>query len=524
MTRPPKPTPNDMVTLRFRAVSTGAKLEYGPHAALPGFTQAFEVRVEDRRELPSTVHLEGSEVTPLRWACGSLIWRTFEDVTSEGFLEYGLDLWKETQVREFPDDELRWTMPHRIPASILPGESWTQEVEELVRDRDGNPKGPRRYTRTVTFEGFEALVPSGEAFNECARVREDFLAPGDGGAEWIVRWFAPGIGEVRSEDSGGSVWELLATKAADPEAEKSVGPPPDRPALVGRSLPLSLKNGESTMTKKSLSRKATPRRGSGVISTKTGKPTSLRGTRAPSDRKVVRKTAARIRRRVSLTAGLESASLALAAANVPTASKKPNERVNAFWAIAEAVAQELDQPSVRYRAKVFLLRVAWHESARLTTRLQGGGGPARGLLQFETIRAEEAGGYAEQKGYLKDLSRVSSRTEAALKGAFAALHGHATYPSGNLIEDLLSGNANANDHFCVLLGRIALKRGAKALPDEADLGATADYWYCQWNHNFSDKVCQASKNPGDPNNADRNDKIQAFLSSCAALAEHLPSS
>ena len=58
---------------------------------------------------------------------------------------------------------------------------------------------------------------------------------------------------------------------------------------------------------------------------------------------------------------------------------EPNaeNRAAAYFPIVSATVNDLDT-SPETNTKRFLLHVAWHEGARLTTRIQGGGGPARG--------------------------------------------------------------------------------------------------------------------------------------------------
>jgi hypothetical protein len=167
--------------------------------------------------------------------------------------------------------------------------------------------------------------------------------------------------------------------------------------------------------------------------------------------------------------------------NVDT-SAKPAARVAQIWPLLGAVVDDLDSnqsAADRLKGRGFLLHVAWHEGARLTTRYQNGGGPARSFFQFEAFRAKEAMEYAQQKGWLATLSTVSAETETKLKAAATALPKYgdtnaSQFPANNLVHDLLVGN----DLFGAYLARIAFKKVTAAIP--ASNKDQAAYWYKWW--------------------------------------------
>ncbi len=158
---------------------------------------------------------------------------------------------------------------------------------------------------------------------------------------------------------------------------------------------------------------------------------------------------------------------------------EPDPRKRAVYLqgiISDVVNNIDDNPSDN--VKRFLLHVAWHEGARLTTRIQGGGGPARSFYQFEAYKAREAMEYARAQGFMDFLVNSSGgSTDADLKAASDQLPSTTAepyFPDGNLIKTLLE----TNDPFGTYLVRIEFKRYSAAIgPTNQD---HTDYWYTYW--------------------------------------------
>ena len=168
----------------------------------------------------------------------------------------------------------------------------------------------------------------------------------------------------------------------------------------------------------------------------------------------------------------------------PLLANVPNDpadavRAQAMLGLLDTVLGMLDGNT---NAKMFLLRVAWHEGARLRARRQGGGGPALSFFQFEAHRARDAGDYARAKGLVPKIAQLCADTEAALNGGIAALplfdaahpNQSARFPAGNLIGTLLE----TYDAFGIALARIAFKKVPAAVPSTIE--EQAQYWYTYW--------------------------------------------
>jgi hypothetical protein len=162
-----------------------------------------------------------------------------------------------------------------------------------------------------------------------------------------------------------------------------------------------------------------------------------------------------------------------------------------------------DNPSDN--VKRFLLHVAWHEGAKLKTRIQGGGGPGRSFYQFEAYRAREGMEYARTLGLNDLLVTSSGSTASALKAASDQLSDstdESYFPDGNLIKTLLE----TNDTFGTYLVRIEFKRFSEAI------GPTnqnhTDYWYKYWKGTDPDPAGVKAQ----------------FLSNCNAVDQLLSSS
>jgi hypothetical protein len=172
--------------------------------------------------------------------------------------------------------------------------------------------------------------------------------------------------------------------------------------------------------------------------------------------------------------------------NVAT-SDSPQKRANALFNVIRAVTKETDYdggatPAQRLNASLFLLEVAWHEGARLTTRIQLPTGPGRSFYQFEMVRAREAVEYANQNDnsttWLDDLAAAAGHTGAEILAAAQQLGG--AWPAGNLVDQRLRND----DLFASILIRVALKKLPQAIP--TSVAGHATYWADQWKRVFDD--------------------------------------
>lgn len=162
--------------------------------------------------------------------------------------------------------------------------------------------------------------------------------------------------------------------------------------------------------------------------------------------------------------------------NVDT-SATPQERATQMWTLLGIMGSDLDaadSATARENARRFLLRLTWHEGARLTKREQIGGGPGRGFFQFEMSKAKDGGDYAKQKKWLPKLAAVSSHSEQNLTAGFGELTAGTDFPANNLIHKLL----RTHDLFGCYLARIALKRLSEAIPTTIE--GHAAYWFKHW--------------------------------------------
>jgi len=131
-------------------------------------------------------------------------------------------------------------------------------------------------------------------------------------------------------------------------------------------------------------------------------------------------------------------------ANVDVGEKDAKKRIAAAWKVISAAVEALDTSSdvtARFNAKVYLLRLGWHESADYTTREQGGGGPARGLFQAQRGAAVDALDFALTKRpeQFDVMAAYAGTDRAGLKKALDAL-AKATgdaLPAGNLVAEVL---------------------------------------------------------------------------------------
>jgi hypothetical protein len=166
------------------------------------------------------------------------------------------------------------------------------------------------------------------------------------------------------------------------------------------------------------------------------------------------------------------------------------KRALAFFPIISAVVKDIDSSSTSQdNIKRFLIHVAWHEGARLTTRIQSAGGPARSFFQFEAFRAKETLAIAHTKGWSGKLAAASGQTEKDLSDAQAQLPDYdpkdsscSFFPDGNLIKTLLE----TNDSFGTYLARIAFTAFAAAIGNTN--AQHADYWYKYWKRSGGDET------------------------------------
>jgi hypothetical protein len=158
----------------------------------------------------------------------------------------------------------------------------------------------------------------------------------------------------------------------------------------------------------------------------------------------------------------------------------PGKRALYLIPIISAAENDLDS-SPSDNIKRFLMHVAWHEGATLTTRVQYSNGPAKSFYQFEAFRAKEAMLLAQTLGVADKVATAAAYTKAQLMSATTQLPDYdpnnsqcSYFPTGNLIASLLV----TNDQFGTYIARIDLKQFSQAI------GSTnsqhADYWAQYW--------------------------------------------
>jgi putative membrane protein len=86
-------------------------------------------------------------------------------------------------------------------------------------------------------------------------------------------------------------------------------------------------------------------------------------------------------------------------------------RIGALYALINQTVNDLDSddPSDdnKTNKKKFMLHLAWHEGAMISTREQGGEGPARSFYQLEREKAIDALDYASLQQWMQKLSDAS---------------------------------------------------------------------------------------------------------------------
>jgi hypothetical protein len=171
------------------------------------------------------------------------------------------------------------------------------------------------------------------------------------------------------------------------------------------------------------------------------------------------------------------------------------DRVAQMLKVVDAVVVDMDQGKLtvmqQMDVKRFLMRVSWHEGAKLKHRKQLGGGPGRSFFQFEPGKAKDGVDYADSKGWLGKLATAGSTTEADLKTSAAALTLGSPWPAGGLIEKLLGVAGSESDLFAVYVARVALKRLPSAIPEGLDAQTT--YWADNWKVQFDSPADRTAK-------------------------------
>jgi hypothetical protein len=164
----------------------------------------------------------------------------------------------------------------------------------------------------------------------------------------------------------------------------------------------------------------------------------------------------------------------------------PGDRAKALLRVIGAVLEQGDYdsdvaPAERLNVALFLLSVAWHEGARLSTRTQVPQGPGRSFYQFEPPRARESVEYAKQhddeRSWLDDLAAAAGHPKSDILTAAKHLDG-GDWPAGNLLDQRLRND----DLFATILIRVAIKKLPQAIPSGA--GGHAEYWAGQWKRVF----------------------------------------
>ena len=193
-----------------------------------------------------------------------------------------------------------------------------------------------------------------------------------------------------------------------------------------------------------------------------------------------------------------------AADNVDT-NASPKERVAKMKSLVENVVNDLDASASADDKKniaTFLMRVAFHEGARLKERRQIGSGPGRSFFQFEPGRAKDAVDYAFQKSWSDKLAKAGETTADKLKTSAVDLVLNKPWPTGSHIENLLGGSSDAIDLFGIYMARIAFKKVPASIPKTLD--EHADYWAKYWKVKFD-------------SDEDRKEKIKQFKANAEAL-------
>ena len=213
--------------------------------------------------------------------------------------------------------------------------------------------------------------------------------------------------------------------------------------------------------------------------------------------------------RVFLSCFLSLVAFPLFAADNVDTSDSAADRVTHMKRLVEAAVDKLDSSAsttAKENTVLFLMRVAWHEGAQLSTRRQNGGGPGRSFFQFEPGKAKDGVNHAVTRNEIVDLATSGGSTSQRIRDSEDDLALGAAWPADGLIERLLGDDDDAVDLFAIYLARIALKRIPAAIPTNADGHAT--YWADHWKVSFDSP-------------ADRTAKIAQFKANATVLDTHL---
>lgn len=137
------------------------------------------------------------------------------------------------------------------------------------------------------------------------------------------------------------------------------------------------------------------------------------------------------------------------------------DRANAYVLIVEQALLELDGVK-KDNVVRFLVRTGWHEGAKLTARVQVGGGPARSFLQMEPGAAKDGVLRAKAKGWSAAVAAAGSMSETDLSAAADDLALGSPWPGGNLVESALK----TYDLFGVEVGRAYLSASPTQIPTD----------------------------------------------------------
>lgn len=189
-----------------------------------------------------------------------------------------------------------------------------------------------------------------------------------------------------------------------------------------------------------------------------------------------------------LALSIGAARLSVPPPNVPVEEKDPKKRITAAWKVISHTVDTLDTASeedARFNAKVYLLRLGWHESRDFQARKQSGTGPGRGLFQTERAAAVDSLTYAQKfrPANFTVLATYAGTNVAGLTTALEALAKATgrTLPAENIItRAVMTDTVAGGDAFAAGLARSYFKRlGSHVFP--TDIAETAEDWFKHYN-------------------------------------------
>ncbi len=163
--------------------------------------------------------------------------------------------------------------------------------------------------------------------------------------------------------------------------------------------------------------------------------------------------------------------------NVDPSGTDKQRKAALFKVIDDVLTIIAESESTKGNSKSFLLNVAWHEGARLTTRKQYDNGPARSFYQFEAWRAKDdfEQGVKTDIKKLATLVEITNQPKEKLISAFNQIGSKDKfYPKDNLVGLLME----TDDRFATCLIRYSLMRYTESIPT-TNVGH-ADYWFKYW--------------------------------------------